>query len=152
MKCNNVCNLVHAEALSDQDGIIITQQGRARRMTMPAFRDYVGLASGAPASVEYHTIQLDPANWYGAGDYYMYTAQLEAVNTSSMVVVSPNPQYATNLQYYQDNGVYCSAQGDGTLVFRARTKPSNHISVHVAVMATGGESAAALLDAEEGAF
>ena len=47
MNCKNVCDLPASADITDNDGILITQNGAAKRMTMPLFRKYVGYATGA---------------------------------------------------------------------------------------------------------
>ena len=47
MNCKNVCDLPASRDITDNDGILITQNGAAKRMTMPLFRKYVGYATGA---------------------------------------------------------------------------------------------------------
>lgn len=47
MKCKSVCSLPEPDSITDSDGILITQDGKTKRMCMPLFRDYVGYASGA---------------------------------------------------------------------------------------------------------
>lgn len=47
MNCKNVCDLPASGGITDNDGILITQNGAAKRMTMPLFRKYVGYATGA---------------------------------------------------------------------------------------------------------
>ena len=47
MNCKNVCDLPASGDITDNDGILITQNGEAKRMTMPLFRKYVGYATGA---------------------------------------------------------------------------------------------------------
>ena len=47
MNCKNVCDLPASADITDNDGILITQNGAAKRMNMPLFRKYVGYATGA---------------------------------------------------------------------------------------------------------
>ena len=57
--------------------------------------------------------------------------QLTGVTASNTVIVSPAP---SDIGDYADCGVYCSAQGSGTLTFGCDTAPSGDIVVNVLIM------------------
>lgn len=59
------------------------------------------------------------------------TVSATGVTASNTVIVSPAP---ANISTYADCGVYCSAQGSGTLTFKCDTVPSGSITVNVLIM------------------
>ena len=59
------------------------------------------------------------------------TVSVTGVTASNTVIVSPAP---SDIADYADCGVYCSAQGSGTLTFGCDTAPSGDIVVNVLIM------------------
>ena len=59
------------------------------------------------------------------------TVSVTGVTASNTVIVSPAP---ADIGDYADCGVYCSAQGSGTLTFGCDTAPSGDIVVNVLIM------------------
>ena len=59
------------------------------------------------------------------------TVSATGVTASNTVIVSPSPD---DIADYADCGVYCSAQGSGTLTFGCDTAPSGDIVVNVLIM------------------
>lgn len=59
------------------------------------------------------------------------TVSVSGVTASNTVIVSPAP---SDIADYADCGVYCSAQGSGTLTFGCDTAPSGDIVVNVLIM------------------
>lgn len=59
------------------------------------------------------------------------TVSATGVTASNTVIVSPAP---SDIADYADCGVYCSAQGSGTLTFGCSDTPSNDIDVNVVIL------------------
>lgn len=59
------------------------------------------------------------------------TKTVTGVTTSNSVVVSPEP---SSIGYYVSSGVYCSAQGAGTLTFTAVSTPTVDLTVNVMIV------------------
>lgn len=59
------------------------------------------------------------------------TKSVTGVTASNTVVVSPAPSSITD---YGTAGIYCSAQGSGTLTFTCTTTPTSSISVNVLIL------------------
>ena len=59
------------------------------------------------------------------------TVSVSGVTSSNTVIVSPAP---ASISAYGDAGVYCSAQGAGTLTFACSTTPSSSITVNVVIL------------------
>jgi len=66
------------------------------------------------------------------GDWSSKTATKSAtgVTASNIVSVSPDPAY---MDAYRDAGVYCSAQGSGTLTFKCDVVPASSVKVNVLI-------------------
>lgn len=73
------------------------------------------------------TVTLTSAWWSSKSQ----TVSATGVTASNTVIVSPSPD---DIADYADCGVYCSAQGSGTLTFGCDTVPSGDIVVNVLIM------------------
>ena len=73
------------------------------------------------------TVTLTSAGWSSNSQ----TVSATWVTASNTVIVSPAP---SDIADYADCGVYCSAQGSGTLTFGCDTAPSGDIVVNVLIM------------------
>ena len=73
------------------------------------------------------TVTLTSAWWSSNSQ----TVSATGVIASNTVIVSPAP---SDIADYADCGVYCSAQGSGTLTFGCDTAPSGDIVVNVLIM------------------
>lgn len=73
------------------------------------------------------TCTLTSAGWSSNSQ----TVSVTGVTASNTVIVSPSPD---DIADYADCGVYCSAQGSGTLTFGCDTAPSGDIVVNVLIM------------------
>jgi len=73
------------------------------------------------------TVTLTSAWWSSNSQ----TVSATGVTASNTVIVSPAP---SDIADYADCGVYCSAQGSGTLTFGCDTAPSGDIVVNVLIM------------------
>ena len=73
------------------------------------------------------TVTLAAANWSNNE----ITVSATGVTASNTVIVSPAP---SDIADYADCGVYCSAQGSGTLTFGCSDTPSGDIVVNVLIM------------------
>lgn len=73
------------------------------------------------------TVTLTSAWWSSNSQ----TVSATGVTASNTVIVSPSPD---DIADYADCGVYCSAQGSGTLTFGCDTAPSGDIVVNVLIM------------------
>lgn len=73
------------------------------------------------------TVTLTSAWWSSNSQ----TVSATGVTASNTVIVSPAP---ADIADYADCGVYCSAQGSGTLTFGCDTAPSGDIVVNVLIM------------------
>ena len=79
------------------------------------------------ASMSTITVTLTSAWWSSNSQ----TVSATGVTASNTVIVSPAPD---DIADYADCGVYCSAQGSGTLTFGCDTAPSGDIVVNVLIM------------------
>lgn len=59
------------------------------------------------------------------------TVNVTGVTSSNTVVVSPAPSSVSD---YASAGIYCSAQGSGTLTFTCSTTPTSAITVNVMIV------------------
>jgi hypothetical protein len=73
------------------------------------------------------TVTLTAAWWSSNSQ----TVSATGVTASNTVIVSPAP---SDIADYADCGVYCSAQGSGTLTFGCDTAPDGDIVVNVLIM------------------
>lgn len=73
------------------------------------------------------TVTLTSAGWSSNSQ----TVSATGVTASNTVIVSPAP---SDIADYADCGVYCSAQGSGTLTFGCDTAPDGDIVVNVLIM------------------
>lgn len=79
-------------------------------------------------SPSYKTITLASAGWNND----MQTVQIEDVKVGSVVFIAPEPS-AANYAMYNDQGIRCIAQGDGSLTFSCESTPDIDVTVNVAV-------------------
>ena len=75
------------------------------------------------------TATLATSSWSGSGPYTK-SVSVTGVTASNNVFVSPDPASFT---HYGECGIYCSAQGSGTLTFTATTVPTSSLTVNVAI-------------------
>ena len=73
------------------------------------------------------TATLEVASWSSNTQ----TVSVAGVTTSNNVIVSPSPASTAD---YANAGVYCSAQGSGTLTFTCSTTPTVALTVNVMVI------------------
>lgn len=73
------------------------------------------------------TVTLTSAWWSSNSQ----TVSATGVTASNTVIVSPSPD---DIADYADCGVYCSAQGSGTLTFSCSDTPSSNIDVNVVIL------------------
>ena len=75
------------------------------------------------------TATLATSSWSGSGPYTK-SVSVTGVTATNNVFVSPAPASFT---HYGECGIYCSAQGSGTLTFTATTVPTSSLTVNVAI-------------------
>lgn len=73
-------------------------------------------------------VSITVANWNATTTC---TKTVTGVTTSNSVIVSPAP---SSISDYVSAGVYCSAQGSGTLTFTASSTPTADLVVNVMVV------------------
>ena len=73
------------------------------------------------------TVTLAAADWSGNAQ----TKSVTGVTASNTVIVSYDPTYRDD---YLAAGVYCSAQGSGTLTFKCDETPASAIGVNVRIL------------------
>lgn len=83
--------------------------------------------SGKQAQHTTLTITIATSDWSSNA----CTKSATGVTASNTVIVSPAP---ASISVYGECGVYCSAQGSGTLSFACSTTPSSAITVNVVVL------------------
>lgn len=94
-----------------------------------------GGVSAAVAGTDYQspvksaTVTLSANAWSGNSQ----TINLANVTTNSLVTVAPVPT-AQNRTAYLEAGVYCSAQGAGTLTFVCEDVPSVNLNVNIQII------------------
>ena len=94
-----------------------------------------GGVSAAVAGTDYQspvksaTVTLSANAWSGNSQ----TINLANVATNSLVTVAPVPT-AQNRTAYLEAGVYCSAQGSGTLTFVCEDVPSVNLNVNIQII------------------
>lgn len=59
------------------------------------------------------------------------TENVSIITANSTLVVTPAPESHTA---YGEAGVYCSAQGDGTLTFTCTVTPKDNLTVNVLIL------------------
>lgn len=91
-----------------------------------------GLVVGL-ASYQYATVTIPTTGWSGGS----ITLSVQGATATNTVFVSPAPQSVAG---WASAGIYCSAQGDGTLTFSCSSTPTASLSANV-VMFAGGTSA-----------
>lgn len=78
------------------------------------------------SSVSIANVTLDPTNWSNNTQ----TVTVAGVTTDNTILVTYAPTSKTN---YINAGIYCTAQGDGTLTFVCVNIPTTEISVNVII-------------------
>lgn len=58
------------------------------------------------------------------------TVSVTGVTTTNTIIIGPAP---TSVTAYGESGIYCSAQGSGTLTFTCATAPSSNLTVNVVI-------------------
>ena len=86
----------------------------------------LSIPTGTTATVT--QVSLTVANWNATTTC---TKSVTGVTTSNSVIVSPAP---SSISDYVSAGVYCSAQGSGTLTFTASSTPTADLVVNVMVV------------------
>lgn len=81
---------------------------------------------GSGAGITARTVTLSASGWSNNTQ----TVFVEGVTSSSIIQVAPSGA----MDNYIDAGVYCSAQGAGTLTFICETTPTADIAVNVLIM------------------
>lgn len=74
------------------------------------------------------TVSITVANWNATTTC---TKSVTGVTSSNNIIVTPVP---ASINTWNSNGVYCSAQGSGTLTFTASTTPSADMIVNVMII------------------
>lgn len=74
------------------------------------------------------TTTISVANWNATTTC---TKSVTGVTSSNSVIVTPAP---ASISTWTSNGVYCSAQGSGTLTFTCSTTPSADITVNIMIV------------------
>ena len=74
------------------------------------------------------TVSITVANWNATTTC---TKSVTGVTSSNNVIVTPAP---ASINTWNSNGVYCSAQGSGTLTFTASSTPSADMTVNVMIV------------------
>ena len=74
------------------------------------------------------TVTISVANWSATTTC---TKSVSGVTASNNIIVTPAP---TSISDWQSSGVYCSAQGSGTLTFTCSTTPTASITVNVLII------------------
>ena len=62
------------------------------------------------------------------------TIEVDEIGEDNVVIVTPNP---VSHDGYCEAGVYCSAQGEGTLTFKCTDVPKETLAVNLLIMAEG---------------
>ena len=103
--------------------------GTDKVMADAAIRDGNGLRIDTGYQKEHSMIEVTLAvnSWSSS----IQTVSATGVTTTNTVVVSPTPD---SYSAYQTCGVYCTAQGSGTLTFSCSTTPSAAIKVNVLIL------------------
>lgn len=83
---------------------------------------------GAQSAITSTTVSITVANWNATTTC---TKSVTGVTSSNNVIVTPAP---ASINTWNSNGVYCSAQGSGTLTFTASTTPSADMTVNVMIV------------------
>lgn len=86
----------------------------------------ISIQSGTPISTV--QVSITVANWNATATC---TKSVTGVTSSNNVIVTPAP---ASINTWNSNGVYCSAQGSGTLTFTASTTPSADMTVNVMII------------------
>lgn len=73
-------------------------------------------------------VNITVANWNATTSC---SKSVTGVTASNKIIVSPAPASIAN---WQSSGVYCSAQGSGTLTFTCSSTPSTSLTVNVLVI------------------
>lgn len=121
MQMQDVLNyLAGAQVTTDTT---LRQEGMAADST--AVREYV---DGKWTAV---TVSLTAAGW-SSNQQTVAVEYVTADAAATSVIVAPGPA-AENYAAYNDNGVRCTAQGDGTLTFSCESVPSAALTVNVLV-------------------
>lgn len=88
---------------------------------------YTASEVGAQPAIVTATASLPTSGWSNK----TCTASVAGVTASNNVIVSPAP---ASYSAYASAGIYCSAQGAGTLTFTCDTVPTTAITVNVMIM------------------
>ena len=73
------------------------------------------------------SVTLTAGDWSGGSQ----TVSVSGVSDDKAIVVAPAP---TSISDYTDNGIVCTAQGDGTLTFTSDSTPNVDITVNVLII------------------
>lgn len=83
---------------------------------------------GAQSAITQTSTTISVANWNATTTC---TKSVTGVTSSNGVIVTPAP---ASISTWTSNGVYCSAQGSGTLTFTCSTTPSSDITVNIMIV------------------
>jgi hypothetical protein len=83
-----------------------------------------GTASGGSVTYTTQAVSIPASAWSGT----TATVSASAVNASSDVIIAPAP---ASIAAWAAAGVYCSAQGAGTLTFTCTTAPTVALTANV---------------------
>ena len=112
---------VYDEAAGDDGGFVPVNRRRANGSSF-------GLVAGNEIPHDISQISLTVANWNATTTC---TKSVTGVTASNSIIVSPAP---ASIADYVSAGVYCSAQGSGTLTFTASSTPTADLVVNVMVV------------------
>lgn len=93
-----------------------------------AYGSFYGLVKGNDIPHDISQISITVANWNATTTC---TKSVTGVTASNSIIVSPAP---ASIADYVSAGVYCSAQGSGTLTFTASSTPTADLVVNVMVV------------------
>lgn len=83
---------------------------------------------GAQTAITSQSVSISVANWNATTTC---TKSVTGVTSSNNVIVTPDP---SSISDWASSGVYCSAQGSGTLTFTASSTPSANLTANVLII------------------
>lgn len=73
------------------------------------------------------TVTLSASSWSNSTQ----TVNVNGVTATNTIMVSSSPE---NLSAYNAAGIYCSAQGNGSLTFNCEAAPSEDVSANIMIL------------------
>ena len=127
----NVANTRQGQSVSatltTADGFTIEKIPTPTGDTMPATKKYVDDGLSGKASMSTATATIATTGWSSN----QLTVSVTGVTASNTVIVSPAP---ASVAEWASCGIYCSAQGSGTLTFTCTTVPSSALTANVLIL------------------